>query len=144
MPTHNLPFQSTSFVGRDKELMTIRQTLAEAACRLLVLLGPGGIGKTRLAARFMSQSSSDFAQETYFVDLAALSSPDSLVLTIANVLQLRFYEGQDPQQQLLQYLSRKSILLVLDSFEHLLDGGAELVSTILTATTNLRLLVTSR
>jgi predicted ATPase/DNA-binding CsgD family transcriptional regulator len=142
--TVNLPNYNTPFLGRERELNQISSVLGEPTCRLLTLLGYGGMGKTRLAAQFADQAALDDSQEIYFIDLAALASADSLVLTIANALKFRFYEGRASEQQLLHYLSQKYLLLVLDNFEHLLNGGAELVSRMLQASTHLRLIVTSR
>lgn len=128
----------TSFVGRAEELSSIAVLLADPNCRLLTLVGPGGIGKTRLALEAARPFSS-----THFVSLQPLTSPDFVVSAIADTIGLQFYSGADPKQQLLDYLREKSGLLVLDNFEHLLDG-ATLLSEMLAAASEIRLLVTSR
>src|SRR5262245_51641261 len=98
MPAHNLPVQTTPFVGRIEELAEIASLLANPACRLLTLVGPGGIGKTRLAQEAAEQS--PFSGNIYFVALQPLSSPDFIVPAIAEALHFQFYSGGEPKQQL--------------------------------------------
>jgi predicted ATPase/DNA-binding CsgD family transcriptional regulator len=141
MITPSLPIPATSFVGRDKELAHIAALLADPDCRLLTLLGPGGIGKTRLALQIANQS--HFTDGIYFVHLTPVSSPDLLPSAIASELQLTFYDASDLRRQLADYLSQKQMLLVLDNFEHLLDG-VDLLSYLLQAAPAVKFLVTSR
>ncbi|MEO8394105.1 MAG: LuxR C-terminal-related transcriptional regulator [Chloroflexota bacterium] len=135
------PSLSTSFVGRGDELSHITELMADPTCRLLTLVGPGGIGKTRLALeaahRFVPPDSN------HFVMLQPLTSSEFLVSIIADAVGFHFYSGVNPKQQLLDHLHEKSWLLVLDNFEHLLDG-ADLLSEILAHAPALRILVTSR
>ncbi len=138
-----LPFQPTTFVGREAELTEIVALLNDPACRLLTLVGPGGIGKTRLAMRVAANCGEQFDDGVYFVPLEPLDSPEFILSTIADVLSFRFSPGVDPGQQLLQYLREKALLLVLDSFEHLLDG-VEVLTEILDAAPEVKMLVTSR
>jgi predicted ATPase/transcriptional regulator with XRE-family HTH domain len=138
-----LPFQPTIFVGREVELTEIDVLLDDPACRLLTLVGPGGIGKTRLAMQVAADCAEQFDDGVYFVPLEPLDSPEFIVSTIADVLSFRFSPGVDPSQQLLQFLGEKALLLVLDGFEHLLDG-VELLTQILQAARDVKLLVTSR
>ena len=138
-----LPFQPTGFVGRTAELAAITERLDDPTCRLLTLVGPGGSGKTRLAVQVAANCADQFDNGVYFVTLQPLDSSDLIVSTIAEVLSFRFSPGFDPQQQLLQYLREKALLLVLDNFEHLLDG-VELLTELLKAAPRLKLLVTSR
>ena len=140
MPTDKLPFQATIFIGRTEELAKIATLLSDTTCRLLTLVGPGGIGKTRLGLEVARQLSTDSAR---FVELQPLTSPDFLVTTIAQALGFQFYTSDDPKQQLLDYLCEQTWLLLLDNFEHLLDG-APLLAEILAAAPAIRLLVTSR
>jgi predicted ATPase/DNA-binding CsgD family transcriptional regulator len=108
---------------------------------LLTLVGPGGIGKTRLAIE-VSQSL-PITERVHFIPLQPLTSPDFIVPTIAEAIGFQFYAGNDPKQQLLDYLREKSWLLLMDNFEHLLDG-ALLLSDIVAYAPGIRLLVTSR
>ncbi len=148
-PQHNLPPQPTSFVGRISELDEISRLLGGPACRLLTLVGPGGIGKTRLAIQAGLRAARE-PQHAYrdgirFVPLAALDSPRYIVPAIAEALGFSFYqrEGANPRQQLLDYLCEKEMLLVLDNVEHLLEG-VELIAEILSTAPQVAILVTSR
>src|SRR5579864_4058079 len=143
MPTHNLPAQSTPFIGRTAELAEIGQLLADPTCQLLTLVGPGGSGKTRLAIQVAAQKSADFPQGVYFVPLAPLSVPDNIVSAAAGVLGLSFDGSDTPKQQLLHFLRKKRALLLMDNFEHLLEGAA-FVAEMLEAAPALKILVTSR
>ena len=139
----SLPFQPTAFVDRRTELAEIDGLFGDPACRLLTLVGPGGIGKTRLAVRAAANCAEQFDDGVYFVPLQPLDSPEFIVSAIADVLRFRFSPEGDPGGQLLQYLREKALLLVLDNFEHLLDG-AELLTEILEAAPDIKLLVSSR
>jgi predicted ATPase len=153
LPRHNLPSQPTPFVGRADELARIAELLADPTCRLLTLTGPGGIGKSRLALQAagdlaeVPSGEAQFSHGVYFVSLAAVSSTDSLVATVAEALNFTFYGEVRPRQQILDYLREKEMLLVLDNFEHLLapsDGAAELMTDILAAAPGVKIMVTSR
>jgi predicted ATPase/Tfp pilus assembly protein PilF len=149
-PRHNLPNQPTAFVGRVGELADIAERLNNPACRLLTLIGPGGIGKTRLALQAAEAEISNYANGVFFVSLAPLRSADSLVPTIAEAIGFSFYRGDDPddigpnpRQQLLDYLQEKQMLLVMDNFEHLLEG-VQVIDDILNAALGIKMLTTSR
>ena len=145
MPTHHLPPAPTPFVGREGELAEIEQLLSDPACRLLTLVGPGGIGKTRLAleAAHVMVDTATFPNGVYFASLQPLTSPEFIISTIADALSFQFYSGADPRQQLLDYLREKSLLLVLDNVEHLLED-ISLVSEMLAAAPGVHILATSR
>ena len=143
MATHNLPQLSIAFVGRVRDLAEIAQSVQDSACRLLTLVGPGGVGKTRLAVETARSLVNDFPAGVYFVPLQPVQSVDLLVPTIAQAVEYEFTGAVDPKTQLLSYLSNKSLLLVLDNFEHLIEG-ADLVADILAHTSEVKLLVTSR
>ncbi len=150
MVAHNLPAQPTPFVGRVAELDEIAALLADPACRLLTLVGAGGIGKTRVALetahRFTTASGVApiaFPDGVFFASLQPVGSPDFIVPTIAEAVHFQFFSSDEPKQQLLRYLHDKSLLLVVDNFEHLLDG-ADLLPEILEHAPGVKLLVTSR
>lgn len=142
----NLPTQLTSFVGRKKEIDEIGELIADPDCRILTLVGPGGIGKTRLALESASHQIHSYADGTYFVPLAPLGSADHLVPTVAEVMQFMFdthSSDLDPKSQLIDYLGERSVLLLMDNFEHLLQG-AELLVEIVEGAPETKVLVTSR
>ena len=137
----NLPLQLNSFIGREREIAEISRALSST--RVLTLIGAGGCGKTRLALEIAAKHLLDFESGVYFVSLARISSPASIVPTIAESLNFSFYEGGDPQKQLLAYLREKQMLLVLDNFEHLREG-AGVVSEIIQAAERVEIIATSR
>ncbi len=146
----NLPMPSTSFVGRWPEVHQIVNMLADADVHLLSLLGPGGTGKTRLAiqaaAEIARQSTHRFGDGVFFVPLAPLSSPDSMITAIAQSVGFCLCrEEESPRQQLIDFLRRKQLLLVMDNMEHLVEsGGATLPAEIIQNSPGVRILATSR
>jgi predicted ATPase/DNA-binding CsgD family transcriptional regulator len=135
--------QRTFFVGRDTELKEIAELLSNPFCRLLTLVGPGGIGKTRLAMEVAQQQNGSFVDGFSFVPLQSLDSYQLIAPSIAQCLQIHFGGSRDLIDQLLEYLSNKSLLLVLDNFEHLLEG-VYLLSDILSHAPSTKILTTSR
>jgi predicted ATPase/DNA-binding SARP family transcriptional activator len=145
MKLGNLPTPSTPFVGRGEEIRQVEDLLQDPNIRLLTMTGPGGTGKTRLSIQVAARVQDSFAEGAWFIPLVALQSSQGIILAIAKGLDFSFYKGeQTPLQQLLDFLREKRALIVLDNFEHLLDGGRQLVTDILEAAPNLKLLVTSR
>lgn len=139
---HNLPPSSTPLVGRAPELAELVRLLAQPDCRLLTLSGLSGIGKTRLALEAAQAQLANFPQGVFFAPLAALHSVDFLAPTLAEAVGLTLYAGDQPKSQLLHYLSDKRLLLVADSFEHVLEGVG-LLTEILTLAPEVKILVTS-
>jgi len=142
-PRHNLPPQPTPFVGREEELEQIAQSLADPACRLLTVVGPGGMGKSHLAIQAAETCLSAFSDGVWFVSLASLDSADLLSSAIMETLDVARHGSTDPTAQLLNYLRERNLLLVLDAFEDLLEA-TRLVTEMLRAASGLKVLVTSR
>jgi predicted ATPase len=130
----NLPVPSSSFVGRGRELAAVAALLRSEG-RLVTLSGPGGSGKTRLAIAAAEDVLGDYADGVFWVGLASLREPAAVVETIAQAL--------GASDGLVGRIGDRSLLLVLDNFEHVIDAATEL-SALLGACRNLRLLVTSR
>lgn len=133
---------TNGFFGRETERVEIRRLLLEHGCRLLTLLGPGGIGKTRLCLEVTCSLRTSFPDGAYIVSLQAVASSDFILPAIAEAMQLSAGSG-DITSRLLDHLRDKTALLMLDNFEHLLDG-ATVVADLLAAAPGLSLLVTSR
>ncbi len=138
-----LPAEATSFIGREHELAEIARLLADPACRLLTLIGAGGIGKTRLALQAAADQEAHFADGAVFVALTAIESPDFLPASIGAALEIPFFSLEEPLLQIEHYLRDKHVLLVMDNFEQLLDG-ADVLTDLLNAASRLKILVTSR
>jgi predicted ATPase/DNA-binding SARP family transcriptional activator len=149
-PLLRLPLDPTPFVGREAELAEIGQRLSDPTCRLLTILGPGGMGKTRLAIRAAAQvyqaRPGAFLDGIHFVALASIQNAGQLAAAIATTLHLPFEGGRDPQGQLLNYLQHKELLLVLDSVEQLAgnDEAVAFIGRLLDRAGGVTLLVTSR
>jgi DNA-binding SARP family transcriptional activator/predicted ATPase len=162
---HNIPPQQTPFVGRPKELAVLKDLLAEPQNQLVTIVGPGGIGKTRLAiAAAESQienclnpeSSCAFPDGVFFIPLVSINDPEGIMPAIAKVLKLPLEGSQTPEiletdsqtsadhkEKLTGYLHSHRMLIILDNFEHLLDG-AGIISELLSTGPSTRFLTTSR
>ncbi len=140
-PRHNLPVQITSFVGRQREIAEITHLLRES--HLLTLTGPGGTGKTRLALQVADGLLDAFEHGVFFVDLAPISHPDLVTVTIATALGVKGTAGQPTVEILKNYLSGRQVLLLLDNFEHLIEA-APLAGDLLSVSPGLKILATSR
>jgi len=140
---HNLPYQTTPFIGRQQVLVDLAQLIADPNTRLLTILAPGGMGKTRLALVAAERQLYHFADGVFFVPLAPLATADNIVTTIAEHIGFSFHGSASPGEQLLDYFRDRHILLVLDNFEHLLDG-AGLVTGIIQSAPHSKVLATSR
>ena len=144
-PLHNFSVQFTPFVGRQTELAQSIDYLTNPACRLLTLCGPGGMGKTRLSIEVSKQIAPKLASYDgiYFIDLAEIISPNLLVPALVNSLGVALQGTISFKAQLINYLQAKKILLVIDNFEHLVEG-ADLLVEILSAAPGVKMLITSR
>lgn len=142
-----LPAFPTPFVGRRAEREQIVQLLQDPACRLVTIVGTGGMGKTRLAveaARSLAADNPAFLPDgIFFIPLVALTEPGQLAIQIANTLGLRFAGSIDPLDQLASQLASKTLLLVLDNCEHI-SGGMAPLTGLLQQAPHIKLLATSR
>lgn len=144
-PTHragNLPAEVTSFIGRRRELADVRSKLTEA--RLVTLVGPGGVGKTRAALRAASGLERVFRDGAWLAELADFRDPSLVTTAVTVALDLRDQAAPDPLALVINYVRARELLLVLDNCEHLLPAVAEFVSEVLSAGPYVRILATSR
>jgi DNA-binding SARP family transcriptional activator/predicted ATPase len=144
IPASILPTSATAFIGREQELNQISNLLSDPSCWLLTLLGPGGIGKTRLAVEVRRKNIANFSDGVIFIPLSMIETEQSIVPAMASALGLIFRpNGPTPDQQLLDFLSNKHLLIILDSFEQLVPW-AYFLERIHSSAPGLKLLVTSR
>lgn len=139
---HNLPVQLTSFIGRDQELANVRKLLQDT--HLLTLTGPGGTGKTRLALQLAADILEAFPNGVWLVELAPLADSTLVLQAVAATLGVREQPGRTPLDALMDYLRSKTMLLILDNCEHLIETCAQLADTLLRSAPRLKILATSR
>jgi predicted ATPase len=140
--TGNLPAEATSFIGRRSELAQLRKKLT--AARLVSLVGPGGVGKTRLAIRTATDLARGFRDGAWLVELADVRDSALVSNAVLAALDLRNQTSTAPLDLLLAYLRDKELLLVGDNCEHLLKAAALLVTEIVRAAPGVRVIATSR
>ena len=138
----NLPAEATSFIGRRRELAELRKKLTSA--RLVSLVGPGGVGKTRLAIRIATDLGRSFAGGPWLIELAEVRDSTLVTNAVLAALDLRDQAATEPQALLLGYLHDKELLLVVDNCEHLLGAAAQLVADVIRAAPGVRVIATSR
>jgi predicted ATPase/DNA-binding NarL/FixJ family response regulator len=138
----SLPVPATSFVGRDAELHTIHDLLS-AQVRLVTLVGPGGVGKTRLATEACIREAAAYPDGVAFVTLEAVSDADFIMAEIARELAVELSGSDTPLQELIQYLAGKRLLLCIDNWEHLVEAAWQL-APLLAACPDVQVLATSR
>lgn len=137
-----LPVQLTRFIGREQEISDIKRQLAQT--RLLTLTGPGGCGKTRLAAAVAAQVLDAYHDGVAWVDLASVADESLVVQTVARSLRVGEQTGRSMSELLADYLIERHLLLLLDNCEHLIAACARMVSGLLSACPDLHVLTTSR
>ena len=142
LPGNNIPFQISSFIGREKELGEVKDLIANH--RLVSLVGAGGIGKTRLSLKVGEYLIRDYSDGIWFVELASLSDPALVPQTVARLLHIVEQAEESLTEKLIRVLRPKTALLILDNCEHLLDACAQLADTLLKHCPNLKILSTSR
>ena len=142
---NNLPLQRTTFVGREREAVALRQLLSREDVQLVTLTGPGGIGKTRLALQVATDIAAEFPGGVCFVPLSVVADPGLIPSTIGQALGLHETGNQSPQESLKEHVSGlgQPMLLLLDNFEHLVSA-APVIAQLLTAGRKLKVAVTSQ
>ena len=141
-PSGNLPAEATTFVGRRRELGETRKKLATA--RMVSLVGPGGVGKTRLAIRVGTDLARSFADGAWLVELGEVTDAALVTGAVLAALDLRDQAAAKPMEVLLAHLRERQLLLVLDNCEHLLEAAAQLVTEVLRAAPEVRVITTTR
>jgi predicted ATPase/DNA-binding XRE family transcriptional regulator len=141
-PLTNLPSLLTTFIGREKEQVEIIQHINKY--RLVTLTGSGGVGKTRLSIKVGGQVLGDYSNGVWLLELAPLDDPAILPQTVAALFGLVTQSNAPLTEMLTNFLRGKTILLILDNCEHLLDASAQLTDTLLKNCPNLKILATSR
>ena len=139
---NNLPPQVSSFIGREAELAVVRDLVA--TCRLVTLTGPGGVGKTRLGLQVAAELLDGSGDGVWFADLAPLQDPDLVAVTVAGVLGIPESPGRPAIDALAEAVGQRSLLVMLDNCEHLIDACAKLADALLRNCPNVVLLTTSR
>jgi len=140
----NLPSELTLFIGREKQITSVSRLLEQEHIRLITFTGPGGVGKTRLALKVASRLLEQFQDGVWLVELATLVDPSLVVHQIADIFGIRESNERLLIQTLLDYLSDKKMLLIIDNCEHLIQNVAQLVETILRGAPQVKVLATSR
>ncbi|MGE5375943.1 MAG: adenylate/guanylate cyclase domain-containing protein, partial [Bacteroidota bacterium] len=139
---NNLPMQLTSFIGREREILQVKQELN--GHRLVTLTGAGGTGKTRLSLQVAADLLDQFPDGIWFVELALLTDPDMIPSTILSTIGINEQAGRPPIELLKEYLRGKTSLIVLDNCEHLIDASAKVTNILLNAAPALKVLASSR
>jgi predicted ATPase/DNA-binding SARP family transcriptional activator len=141
-PSHNLPIQRTSFIGREREIDQIMKLLDEFA--LVSVVGPGGVGKTRTALQGVMTVLDQYKHGVWMVDLAALSDPEQVIPTFARSIGMHVDTGPEAEEALLAYCQKRKLLIVMDNCEHLIEPCAHLAEALLSSCPQVKILATSR
>ncbi len=140
----NFPTLSPAFIGRETELSELTRLIEAPENRILALVGPGGVGKTRLAVKLANQISAQFPDGVFFISLAPIQDPELLPIVVADTLKFSFYGPQNQSEQLANYLHRMKVLLVFDNIEHLRHEGAQFLAFLHAQTFYPKFLITTR
>jgi hypothetical protein len=140
----NLPIPVTSCIERGKEIAEVRCYLSRAEIRLVTMIGPPGIGKTRLSMEAARAAFPDFPDGAFFVGLAPLEHPGLIALKVIQALGYVGARDASPVEQLREGIGDKCMLVVLDNCEHLIEDLASFASSLLSACSRLKILATSR
>jgi len=140
---HHLPPQLTSFIGREKDIEDVCALLGSRQVHLVTLTGEGGCGKTRLSLRVGEALAGEFEHGVWLVELAPLSQPKQVAQAVLTVFGLAENDG-NILAHVLEYLSARQVLLILDNCEHLIDAAADLAHQVLRGCPGVRILATSR
>ncbi|MFP5298938.1 MAG: DUF4062 domain-containing protein [Actinomycetota bacterium] len=139
-----LPTTTNEFIGRDSEMLEVRRMIVEGGHRLITLTGPGGVGKSRLSLEIGAACQNAFTDGVHLVTLQATTDPGRIIDELASSLALTERLGiGDPLTQSIAALRNRRMLLIMDNFEHLVEG-AGFISHLLEACPHLSILVTSR
>ena len=141
--THNLPIFTTPFLGQTEKIRELFKIITKPEVRQLSLVGPGGYGKSRLAIHLAKQITNQFHDGVFWIPLQSLEKISELPMTMANAIGFIHLTGKDIKEELINYLSSRQTLIILDNFEHLIPG-ARLVTEILTRSQSVKILTTSR
>jgi len=139
---HNLPIQLTSFVGREKEIQDISQSIRSN--RLVTLTGIGGTGKTRLALQVAADMIDEFPDGVWFIELTSITEPDIIPQAILTAMGIPEQTRITNLQLLTEYLQKRKLLLILDNCEHLIDACAKLAQKLVKDAAHIRIIVTGR
>jgi predicted ATPase/transcriptional regulator with XRE-family HTH domain len=143
-PRSNVPATFASLIGRNRDIAAVQDYLTHPAIRLVTLIGPGGIGKTRLSIASASKSLDEFSDGVFFVALAPLDQPSLIPSATLQALGYIEKNNLSPEERLIEGIANKRMLLVLDNCEHLIDDIARFASSLLSACSHLKILTTSR
>lgn len=144
LPPSNLPIMVTSLIGREKEIGQVRNYLLSPDVHLITLIGPPGIGKTRLSIESARTALPDFPHGVFFVPLASLDSPNLIPVMVAQAMGYIGAGHASSIEQLKEGIGNKHLLIVLDNCEHLIEDVASLASSLLSVCPRLKILATSR
>jgi predicted ATPase/transcriptional regulator with XRE-family HTH domain len=143
-PRSNIPATTTSLIGRASEITLVREYILNSNIRLVTLLGPPGIGKTRLSIEVARAALSDFPDGVFFVPLALLDDTNSIASAIIQALDYMESGDNAPEDQLKASIGEKQMLIVMDNCEHLIEGVASIAFSLLSTCIRLKMLATSR